>query len=146
VSEFKHMVSIPEIYRNQLLEYIADDDKMAWSITGMVDALMHAKRVDESPALGPILAALGWSGGTVEQVVAEVGRLVTSETALLSSLVDLHGVRNRACARHLIHDRRPHLEGCPYCQLIGKTIVNRESRPPDPGVAALLPEHGEAKR
>ena len=87
--------------------------------------------------------ALGWSGGTVEQVVAEVARLKTVPEVVkicdTSTLVDamsrhfsnpppldeLYAAAGGVC--HVVHDVMKS-----HC-ILGQ------------GVAALLPEHGEAK-
>jgi hypothetical protein len=42
---------------------------------------------------------------------------------LVDRLMELHGVKNRACARHLLHQRRPHLEACPYCETLAKVLA-----------------------
>jgi len=92
-------------------------------------------------ALGPLLAALAWSGGTVEQVVAEVGRL-RREHARYAAIYDLPPDPNGDDDRFW---------KCPKCSCQWypsrtKCLSCGESQPLGQGVAALLPEHGEVTR
>jgi len=92
----------------------------------------------EPPILPRILAALGWSGGTVEQVVAEVGRLKAAkapdeivEDAVLH--VEIMNALDENFGGHS-------LKQIEDVMTIFKTVW-RNRKPLGQGVAALLPEH-----
>lgn len=115
------------------------------------DLCPPCERAEMRDAVGPInlvpvpmerlLAALGWSGGTVEQVVAEVGRLKRAEE---ESWTESEGETE--------HDEAEDPSApwhCPECFCVWPQDVSRCQtcgyQPFGQGVAALLPEHGEAK-
>lgn len=117
----------------QLAEEIMDAfEHDGWpGIDYIIDMIAKYEALTVS-AMPKILAALGWSGGTVEQVVAEVAemrRKIRNVYVYLESVPLQHPFEAHFQAIHDII--RP--IGHPVPQPIGQ------------GVAALLPEHGEAK-
>lgn len=61
------------------------------------------------------------------QVAASETPLI-SKDELLDALIELHGVKDRACARHLLHQRRPNLGNCPTCEAVAKGLLDREAK------------------
>lgn len=90
-----------------------------------------------SPTLPKIIAALGWQGGTVEQVVAEVTRMRQFRESV-EFYTDMWKDAN-------LDDEGMTLEGTlGRLNLMAKVHATpRQSL--GQGVAALLPEHGESR-
>lgn len=122
---------------------------------GMCEKCFEAEREKlygpRKPESGPVnlvpvpmerlLHALGWQGGTVEQVVAEVGRLVTMQAAFQGLFNKVNKVT--ATWRHQNVVRPADMESLVIRQIEVEPF-QAKPQPLGQGVAALLPEHGEA--
>jgi len=110
-----------------------------WGDESRFDEIGECAHHGDDPTLPKLLAALGWQGGTVEQALAEVSRLKALD---VSAMVEVGSIRvaNNTIAWIPLPNVIFAQVGKPEPVFVRRASTAHLGQ----GVAALLPEHGEA--
>jgi len=145
VSDERYMITKEQ--KDGLADFVRTE--MGKRNVGWAQSILHDLSTlqlhDESPTLPKIIAALGWQGGTVEQVVAEVARLKTERDTAQKALKRA-GLFLRNHGRSIEDDDEDMANSFYLVADEALTVCDRMTTPLGQGVPALLPEHGEVKR